>query len=85
MKSRSIDLNSHLFEQLEWLGDRSIKGEELDEECKRAGSVVKVAEQIVANNALHLRAQMLGEDYLEYFKTPNSSVIGITDERNRRL
>jgi hypothetical protein len=55
-KSKLTDLNDHLFESLEWLGDRDIKGEELSEEIRRAEAKCKVAQQIIANANLVLNA-----------------------------
>ena len=45
-----LSLNDHLFESLEWLSDRSVKGKELDEEIKRGDAKCKIAQQIIANN-----------------------------------
>jgi hypothetical protein len=53
-KSKLIDLNDHLFERIEWLTDRDVKGDELTEEIKRTEAVVKVSEQIIKNaNLIH--------------------------------
>ena len=43
-----IDLNNHLFVQLERLIDESLKGEKLTSEITRAEAVARIAEQIVA-------------------------------------
>jgi hypothetical protein len=34
VKNSLYDLNDHLFERIEWLTDRDVKGEELTEEIK---------------------------------------------------
>ena len=52
MNNKSNDLHNHLFETLEWLGDRDIKGEELAEEIRRADAQCRVAQQIIANGNL---------------------------------
>jgi hypothetical protein len=56
MKNKASDLNDHLFETLEWLGDRDIKGGGLTEEIRRAEARCKVAQQIIANNNTILKA-----------------------------
>lgn len=59
MKNKSIDLNNHLFAQLERLSDENIKGEELEEELKRADMISKVSAQIINNASLTLRAEQI--------------------------
>lgn len=56
MRNTSLDLNNHLFEQLERLTDDSL---DLNEEVKRASAITKVAEQIVSNAKLALDAEKL--------------------------
>ena len=53
------DLNLHLFAQLERLGDEEIKGDELREEINRAEAVSAIAQQIISNGALVLKAKQL--------------------------
>lgn len=57
MRNTLGDLNNHLFAQMERLSDEDIKGEELAEEIKRAESVSKIANQIISNGTLVLKAQ----------------------------
>jgi hypothetical protein len=35
MKNKLSDLNDHLFEAIEWLSDRDVKGEDLKQEIAR--------------------------------------------------
>jgi hypothetical protein len=56
-KNSLYDLNDHLFERIEWLTDRDVKGEELLEEIKRTEAVVKVSEQLINNATLLLKAK----------------------------
>ncbi|MDR2159407.1 MAG: hypothetical protein LBP23_04995 [Treponema sp.] len=55
-RNKLSDLNDHLFEQMEWLGDRDLKGEDLKEEILRAQAKCNVAGQIIANGRLMLEA-----------------------------
>jgi hypothetical protein len=56
-KNRLIDLNDHLFEQLERLNDDELKDEKLSQEVKRAASMTNVAKQIIDSGRLALDAK----------------------------
>ena len=58
MKNTLGDLNNHLFAEIERLGDEGLKGDDLIEEISRATAITGVAEQIVSNATLVLKAQM---------------------------
>lgn len=62
MKNTLGDLNNHLFAQFERLGDEDLKGEALAEEIKRSSAVTEIAEQIISNGALVLKAKVAYED-----------------------
>jgi len=57
MKNKLIDLNNHLFAEVERLSDEDLKGEDLKEELHRAKSISSVATQIIMNARLALDAQ----------------------------
>lgn len=56
MKNTLVDLNNHLFEQLEKLNDDDLTGEALDTEIKRAETMSKISEQIVKAGELQLKS-----------------------------
>jgi len=56
-KNKLIDLNDHLFEEMERLSKQSLKGDELREEINRAKSVANIAAQIINNANLVLKVQ----------------------------
>jgi uncharacterized protein YfeS len=69
-KNKLIDLNDHLFERIEWLTDRDVKGDELTEEIKRTEVVVKVSEQIIKNADLIQRATLAAAKFGGKIKLP---------------
>jgi hypothetical protein len=58
MKNKLIDLNNHLFAQMERLSNEETKGDALNEEIKRAKAVGGIAKQIIGNASLALNAQV---------------------------
>lgn len=56
MKNKLSDLNNHLFAQLERLGEEDLTAEQIEQEGKRAEAIVAVAEQIVRNADIQLKA-----------------------------
>jgi hypothetical protein len=63
MKNKLVDLNNHLFAQLERLGDEDLTPEQIEQEIKRTDAIVSVSEQVVSNANLALRAASLVAEY----------------------
>ena len=63
MKNKISDLNDHLFMQLERLSDEGLSSEKIEQEVKRAGAIVQIAEKITATADLQLRAAKLFADH----------------------
>ena len=56
MKNKLSDLNNHLFAQLERLSEEDLTPEQIEQEGKRTDAIVSIAEQIVRNADLQLKA-----------------------------
>ena len=59
MKNKLSDLNNHLFAQLERLGDEELDLEAIEKEAKRTDAIVQVADNIIRNADLALKAATL--------------------------
>lgn len=57
MKNRLIDLNNHLFAQLERLSNEDLKEEQLTLEINRTRAIGEVSRHIIDNARLALHAQ----------------------------
>lgn len=63
MRNKLIDLNDHLFEQLERLNDEDLTAEQITQEVARTDAMVNVSEQIINNASVALRAAELLSEY----------------------
>lgn len=74
-KNTLLNLNDHLFEQLERLNDDDLSDAELDREIKRAKAMSTISKEIVNAGALLLAAQKTNNDY-EFKGTIPRTLIG---------
>lgn len=58
MKNKLIDLNNHLFAQIERLSEEEISSEELEKEVERTKAVTSVSKEIINNARLALDARI---------------------------
>jgi hypothetical protein len=56
MKNKLSDLNNHLFAQLERLADEGLSAEQIETESKRADAIVSIADTILQNANIQLKA-----------------------------
>lgn len=61
-RNKQIDLDNHLFAELERLDDEELDGEALEREIKRARAISSVAAQINASRANSLRAAVFMDE-----------------------
>lgn len=63
MKNQLLDLNNHLFAQMERLGDETLCDQKLKVEINRGKAIAAVSKQIVDNARLALDAQKFRTEY----------------------
>lgn len=63
MKNTLMDLNNHLFAQLERLGDEELKGDALISEIERSKAIQGIAGQAINNAKIVLDAEKLKLEY----------------------
>ena len=57
MKNNLLDLNNHLFAQIERLSDENISDADLAKEVTRSAAMSQIASQVISNANLVLRAR----------------------------
>ena len=62
--NKLADLKTKLFEQMDKLSKDDISSEELDKEMARSESMIKIANVIISNGDLALRAAKFKDDML---------------------
>ncbi len=70
MKNSLIDLNDHLFAQLERLNDESLKGDDLKDEIERSKAMTSVSGKVIENASLVLEAHKLKLDHVNLQDLP---------------
>ena len=79
MKNKLIDLNNHLFAQLEKIGDDDLTGDALRQEMERSKAIAGLAGQIINNAKLALSAHRAIND--GHIRTaPEMIGMKVTDE-----
>lgn len=61
-RNKIINLNDHLFAELERLGDENLKGEDLKEEIRRSMAIGNIASHIINSGDLLLRARIAADN-----------------------
>jgi hypothetical protein len=79
MKNKLSDLNNHLFAQLERLGEEGLTSEQIQDEVKRSEAITDVADQIIRNADLQLKAVTVLANHGDRFK-PMLPMIGGASE-----
>ena len=71
MQNKLMDLNNHMFAELERLGDETLAGDALREEIARASAIAATSGRIIENGGLILRAMALAYDAGLKIDVPN--------------
>jgi len=83
MKNSLVDLNNHLFMQLERLNDEELSGDKLEVEIKRAESITNVAKAIIDNGALSLKVALAAAGNLADIQMPAMLELPAPNGKNR--
>ena len=81
MRNTLVDLNNHLFEQMERLNDDELTDEQLEKEIKRADAMKDIASQIINNAQIVLKATELNIEYSRNEVTVPKMLIGMDDKK----
>lgn len=83
MKNTLTDLNNYLFEAIERLNDDSLDPEALEKEIKRSEAVTKVAQTIIENGEMAIRAQKVMYEYGSGGQV-EMPLLGITEKETQK-
>jgi hypothetical protein len=72
MQNKLIDLNNHLFAQIERLGDEEMDREKLEKEIERSKAITSVSKEIVSNARLVLDAHIQNGKSIELKELPET-------------
>ena len=75
MKNKLIDLNDHLFAQIERLGDEELSAEDIEREARRGEAIVRVADAIIDTAKTTLAAWKMVADHGDEVR-PHLPMIG---------
>ena len=75
-KNNLVNLNDHLFSELERLGDEDLKGDDLKDELERAKALSDVSEKIINNASLMLKAVHEQNEYGSFPKDVPKLLLG---------
>lgn len=64
-KSTLSDLNNILFNQLERLNDKDLRGEELKEEMQRAKAIGDISKNIINSGSVMVQAMKIFDDRMD--------------------
>lgn len=81
MRNTLVDLNNHLFEQLERLNDEELTDEQLEKEIKRTDAMKDIATQIIANANIVLKATELNMEYSRNEVNVPQMLIGMEEKK----
>lgn len=81
MKNKLLDLNNHLFAEIERLSDEDLSDEELEKEIERAKAITGISNQIGQIAKLQFDAIKLQCEYQGYNNDNLANLIGVTNEK----
>lgn len=80
MRNTLVDLNNHLFAELERLSDEDLQGDDLEIELKRAKGITNVSRNIVENAKVLLDARKFLDDRWDANSNIPKILIGDRDD-----
>ena len=83
MKNTLTDLNNYLFEAIERLNDDSLDPDGLEKEIRRSEAVTKVAQTIIENGEMAIRAQKVMYEY-GHGGQVEIPLLGITEKETQK-